>query len=93
MSWLPARLHLAALLFPEGTEFVHSVRYLDVVADGTVGAAARLKELRYARKIGWRSYTTLMQEAQQELKEAVGNPDEPERFFGDLESGIANGKG
>ena len=101
MSWVgrakdeldAGRLHLAALLFPEGTEFVHSVRYLDVVADGTVGAAARLKELRYARKTGWRSYTTLLQQAQQELKEAVGNQDEPERFFGDIESGIANGKG
>ena len=33
---LPGALHLAALLFPEGTEFVHSVRYLDVAADGTV---------------------------------------------------------
>ena len=32
------------------------------------GAAARLKELRYARKTGWRSYTTLMQEAQQEAE-------------------------
>ena len=101
MSWVgrakdeldAGRLHLAALLFPEGTEFVHSVRYLDVAADGTVGAAARLKELRYARKTGWRNYTTLLQQAQQELKEAVGNPDEPERFFGDIESGIANGKG
>ena len=34
-----------------------------------------------------------MQQAQQEMKEAVGNPDEPERFFGDVESGVANGKG
>jgi hypothetical protein len=51
-----------------------------------------MKELRYARKTGWRSYTTLMQQAQQEMKEAVGNPDEPERFFGDIESGVANGK-
>jgi hypothetical protein len=101
MSWVgrakaeldAGRLHLAALLFPEGTEFVHSVRYLDVLPDGTVGAAARLKELRYARKTGWRSYTTLMQEAQQETKEAFGSPDEPERFFGDVESGVANGKG
>lgn len=101
MSWVgrardelaDGRLHLAALLFPEGTEFVHSVRYLDVAADGSVGAAARLKELRYARKTGWRSYTTLMQQAQQEMKEAVGNPDDPERFFGDIESGVANGKG
>lgn len=101
MSWVgqaraelqAGRLHLAALLFPEGTEFVHSVRYLDLAPEGTVVAAPRLKELRYARKTSWRSYTTLMQQAQQEMKEAVGDPDEPERFFGDLESGVANGKG
>ena len=44
MSWVgrardelaAGRVHLAALLFPEGTEFVHSVRYLDVAADGSV---------------------------------------------------------
>ena len=34
-----------------------------------------------------------MQEAQQETKEAFGSPDEPEHFFGDVESGVANGKG
>ncbi|MFO1039472.1 MAG: hypothetical protein U1E45_21715 [Geminicoccaceae bacterium] len=101
MSWVgrardeqaAGRLHLAALLFPEGTEFVHSVRYLDVATDGTVHAAPRLKELRYMKKTGWRSYTTLLQEAQRETKEAAGNPDEPERFFGDVERGISNGKG
>ena len=101
MSWVgrardelaAGRVHLAALLFPEGTEFVHSVRYLDVAADGSVQAAPRLKELRYARKLGWRNYTRLMQEAQLEVREAAGNPDAPERFFGDLERGISNGKG
>ena len=48
MSWVgrakaeldAGRLHFAALLFPEGTEFVHSVRYLDVLADGSVGGSA-----------------------------------------------------
>ncbi len=101
MSWVgrakdelvAERVHLAALLFPEGTEFVHSVRYLDVAPDGTVHPASRLKELRYARKLGWRSYTRLMQEAQREMREATLDPDRPERYFGDLERGISNGKG
>ena len=101
MSWVGrARLeqqagtvHLAALLFPEGTEFVHSVRYLDVTDNGAVIAAPRLKELRYARKTGWRTYGSLRLQGQEELIEGGRNPDDPERFFGDIESGMANGKG
>jgi hypothetical protein len=38
-------------LFPRGTEFLHSVRYLEVRADGSVGMARRMKELRYGRKV------------------------------------------
>lgn len=36
-------------LYPEGTEFLHSVRYLDPDAPG--GTSVRLKELRYGRKV------------------------------------------
>jgi len=35
-------------LFPEGTEFLHSVRYLD--PDAPAMCATRMKELRYSRK-------------------------------------------
>jgi hypothetical protein len=37
-------------LYPKGTEFLHTVRYLGLGKDGTVEAAPRLKELRYMRK-------------------------------------------
>jgi hypothetical protein len=37
------------MVYPEGTEFLHSVRYLDPDAPGLF--AARMKELRYARKV------------------------------------------
>ena len=87
------RVHLASGLFPEGTEFVHSLRYLDVAADGTVGPAARLKELRYARKVAWRTYFSLLDQAMNELREEHDYPDRPETFFGDVESGIATGQG
>jgi hypothetical protein len=86
-------VHLAAGLFPEGTEFVHSLRYLDLGPDGTVGPAARFKELRYARKVGWRTYASLLEQATNELREEHDYPDRPERFFGDVESGIATGLG
>jgi hypothetical protein len=36
-------------LYPQGTEFLHSVRYLDPDAPGLI--AARMKELRYAKKV------------------------------------------
>lgn len=36
---------------PAGTEFLHSVRYLDVNEEGRVVAARRMKELRYMKKV------------------------------------------
>ncbi|WP_221794646.1 hypothetical protein [Oceanobacter mangrovi] len=36
--------------YPIGTEFLHSLRYLDVDADGSIQPARRMKELRYSRK-------------------------------------------
>ena len=86
------KLHLAAGLMPEGTEFVHSVRYLDVADDGNVHPSARLKELRYARKTGWQTYWSMRERALSDLREEHDYPDRPERFFGDIESGISTGQ-
>jgi len=85
-------LHLAAGLFPEGTEFAHTVRYLDVV-DGKPRMAARLKELRYMIKKGWRRYGELMQAAGREAFEAVQSPDKTRSIGGSSEQGIGNGAG
>lgn len=51
--YLGAAGHIEVLRqqYPVGTEFLHSVRYLDVSESGDVVAAPRFKELRYARKI------------------------------------------
>ena len=86
-------VHLAAGLYPEGTEFIHSLRYLDVAEDGSVKPSARMKELRYARKTGWMTYWDLREKALGELREEHDYPDRPERFFGDIESGISTGQG
>jgi hypothetical protein len=43
-----AHVGVTRLLYPEGVEFLHSVRYLD--PDAPSFAARRMKELRYARK-------------------------------------------
>ncbi len=37
--------------YPAGTEFLHSVRYLDITSEGKVAPSPRFKELRYSRKV------------------------------------------
>jgi hypothetical protein len=100
MSWVGSarvrqqqgEVHLAAGLFPEGAEFAHTVRYLDVV-DGKPRMAARLKELRYMVKKGWVTYGTFLQNASQEAREAEQSPDKTRAIGGTAESGIGNGVG
>lgn len=43
-----------AFLYPEHTEFLHTVRYLSVDEDGRVGASRRMKEVRYMKK--WKAF-------------------------------------
>ena len=101
MSWVgrgrveqaAGRLHLAAGLFPEGTEFLHSVRYLAIDDADKVSASPRMKELRYARKNRWLTYSDLSQYAVVEAKEDVLNPDRPALFAGDAERGVDNALG
>lgn len=37
-------------LYPQGTEFLHTVRYVDVDEDGEIGVSTRMKEVRYMKK-------------------------------------------
>lgn len=46
--YLGANVPVQRLLYPEGTEFLHTVRYLDLDAPGLL--SARMKEVRYSRK-------------------------------------------
>ncbi|WP_224361740.1 hypothetical protein [Hyalangium versicolor] len=100
MSWVgrarvlqqQGELHLAAGLFPEGTEFAHTVRYLDVV-DGKPRMAARLKELRYMVKKGWLTYGAHMQAANREAFEAQQTPDKTRSVGVPSEQGLGNGAG
>lgn len=85
-------LRAAPGLLPAGTEFLHSVRYLDV-NEGSVSMAPRLKELRYAKKVSYRTYSDLELSAQQENSEARKFPDRLRQVVGDLERGVYNGLG
>ncbi len=84
---------LAAGLYPLGTEFVHSVRYLDIDESGKVVLAARMKELRYARKASWRTYYQHRAMVFEELKDAHDFPDRLEAVIGDIEVGVSNRRG
>jgi hypothetical protein len=83
---------LAAGLYPKGTEFVHTVRYIDPTPAG-ITMAARIKELRYMRKTDWITYAALEETALAELKEDNAFPDRTKQFFGTSETGIPNAFG
>lgn len=87
------RVHLAAGLFPEGTEFLHSVRYLDADDLGNVTMARRFKELRYTVKKSWYSYSDLKEMALKEVREKAVNPERTRQFAGNAEIGLSNGQG
>ncbi len=87
------RVHLAAGLYPEGTEFLHSVRYVDVDEDGDNRLSARMKELRHAIKRYWMTYAELDTLQAAEFKEKHDFPDRIRVFRGNLETGLSNGQG
>lgn len=43
-----------ASIYPQHTEFLHTVRYLDITEDGEITHSKRLKEVRYMKK--WQAY-------------------------------------
>lgn len=87
------KIQLVAGLFPKGTEFLHSVRYLDSHQQGEVTAAPRMKELRYMKKRTWQTYADLEEAALSEMKERDDFPDRVSQFIGNMEQGVNNGNG
>lgn len=85
-------INLAAGLYPVGTEFLHSVRYIDA-KDGNTAMAARMKELRYARKENWRNYYQLEHIATKEVKERHDFPDRTKQVIGNMEVGLTVAQG
>ena len=86
-------VHLAAGLFPEGTEFLSTLRYLDITEGFRVQMAPRMKEIRYLRKRKWMTYAELETLAMNEIKEKNDFPDRLRLPVGDSERGLSNGKG
>lgn len=88
-------IFLAGGLFPVGTEFLHSVRYLDWNNEAnTVMLSSRMKELRYAVKKEWYNYSELKDKISREMKDIRFRTEKtPEGFYGDFEHGFENKTG
>ncbi len=86
-------IQLAAGLFPEGTEFLNTLRYVDVSDEGRIEMANRMKEIRYARKIRWLTYAQLETLALNEIKARDDFPDRLKLPIGNMEDGVSNGVG
>ena len=80
-------------LLPLNTEFLHSVRYLDVDARGAVAMAPRMKELRYTKKVRWLSPADLAAHAAAEATEQAESADGVVEFIWQFDRGIYNGQG
>ena len=88
------KVHLAQGLFPENTEFLHSVRYIDWDDDKEqIALSARMKELRYAKKYAWKRYGEIERAAQAEFFEAIALDSSKATialFKGNYEEGLRN---
>ncbi len=84
---------IAPGLFPLHTEFFHTVRYLDVGADGVVAMAPRMKEVRYARKAKWLTYEDVEAHVGLEKFATMSSTDRTHgvQWFGEI--GVSNEQG
>jgi len=80
-------------LFPLGTEFLHSVRYLDVTSEGVVAMAPRMKELRYAKKVKWLAPGALRARAASEMVELASSSTGARKVLWEYDRGVYNGQG
>lgn len=58
--------YIDAHLYPKGTEFLHTVRYLDFDKHGLIIPSTRIKEVRYMRK--WKAYPKAVYARQYQLE-------------------------
>jgi hypothetical protein len=88
------KLAIAPGLFPLGTEFFHTVRYIDVSPAGVPTMAPRMKEVRYAKKIEWVPFKRLAVLAEDDARETEQSSDGARNdILWGRERGIYNGQG
>lgn len=88
------KLHISPGLYPDGTEFLHSVRYIGIDEQkNSIKMSPRMKELRYTKKTSWNNYSQLSNAAQSEIKEKDAFPERLRGVKSDMEKGLSNGLG
>lgn len=84
-------LKLSHMLYPEGSEFLHTVRYLAENENGELVPSARMKEVRYMQKHLFRTRESLASAYYAEAKDKHFEQLPQTRYLG--ERGIDNGFG
>jgi hypothetical protein len=58
--------YLDSYLYPSGTEFIHTVRYVGITDSGDIGVSTRMKEVRYMKK--WTDITKKLYHREYQLE-------------------------
>ena len=85
-------IELSYQLYPQGTELLHTVRYIGVDDEGQIYNAPRMKEVRYMQKSLFRSKESLASAYYAEAKDKAFEKLPQTRYLGE-EKGIDNGFG
>lgn len=85
-------IELSYQLYPQGTELLHTVRYIGVDDEGQIYNAPRMKEVRYMQKALFRSKESLASAYYAEAKDKAFEKLPQTRYLGE-EQGIDNGFG
>ena len=78
-------------LYPAGTEFLHTVRYLDITQSGDIVPSTRIKEVRYMRK--WKRYPKVVYQRQYQLEAFAKEVGQLPQYAHLADYGLDNGFG
>lgn len=84
-------LPIEAHLYPQGTEFLHTVRYVGIGKDGGIGPSTRMKEVRYSRKA--KAYSKPMYARKYELEAMEKERGNLPAYYDLGHHGLDNGNG
>lgn len=92
-AWVGAAegTHVEAHLYPEGTEFLHTVRYVGIAEDGHIGPSTRMKEVRYSKKA--KAYSKPMYARKYELEAMEKERGNLPAYYDLGHQGLDNGNG
>ncbi len=82
---------IEAHLYPEGTEFLHTVRYVGIAEDGHIGPSTRMKEVRYSKKA--KAYSKPMYARKYELEAMEKERGNLPAYYDLGHQGLDNGNG